>query len=117
MKSLPEQEVKKLAIEPGPKQYLAFNELARRVRDNPSSWEGSWRWDPPEDTLILKAVHIEWAFIKWSQFLNDEENYELQQEQDARLEELEQQLDSGSDPDPNRREHHFFNVIGKKLRR
>ena len=37
MKSLPDIEIKQLAIKPGPKQYLAFDELARRIRDNPSS--------------------------------------------------------------------------------
>ena len=43
MKSLPDSEIKQLATKPGPKQYLAFDELTRRIRDNPSSWSPtSW---------------------------------------------------------------------------
>ena len=38
MKSLLESELKNLATQPGPKQYLAFNELAGRVRDDPPIW-------------------------------------------------------------------------------
>ena len=38
MKSLPDSDIKQLATKPGPKQYLAFDELARRIRDNPPSW-------------------------------------------------------------------------------
>ena len=40
--------LKKLATRSGLKQYLAFDELARRIRDNQSSWspeEGPWAWD------------------------------------------------------------------------
>ena len=48
MKSLPDIEIKQLATRPGPERYLAFDELARRVRDNPSSWshpERPWIWN------------------------------------------------------------------------
>ena len=112
MKSSPSSELKKLATTPGPKQYLAFDELAHRVRDDPASWEGPWNWDALNPPLTLKAIHIEWAFLKWSQHLNDEENYELQQEQNARRDELERHL--GQEPDSP--EHEYFNAIGQELR-
>ena len=53
MKTLPDLELKKLATRPGPRQHLAFDELARRIRDTPSSWspeEGPWAWDPLDIT-------------------------------------------------------------------
>ena len=115
MKSLPDIEIKQFATRPGPERYLAFDELARRVRDNPSSWshpERPWIWNALDCTRAPNVSEMEWAFLKWSQHLNDEENYELQQEQNARRDELERHL--GQEPDSP--EHEYFNAIGQELR-
>ena len=109
-------ELKKLATRSGPKQYLAFDELARRIRDNPSSWspeEGLWAWDPLDITRAPNAIEAEWAFLKWSQRLNDGKNPKLELEQEARLRELESHLDQ----DPDSLEDKYFNEIGEELRR
>ena len=116
MKSLPDSELKNLATTPGPKQSLAFNELARRIRDNPSGWgqqEKPWYWNALDCTRGPNAREMEWAFLKWSQRLNDGKNPELEQEQDARLDELERHLDQ----DPDSLEIKYHNAIGEELRR
>ena len=116
MKSLSDIEVKKLATRPGSEQYLAFDELARRVRDNPSSWnqpERPWVWNALDCTRAPNVSEMEWAFLKWSQHLSNGEKYELNQEQDARLDELERHLDQ----DPDSLEIKYFNAIGEELRR
>ncbi len=59
------------------------------------------------------VYEMEWAFLKWSQFLNDVGNYELMRMQDARLEKLEGRLDDN----PDALEIKYFNAIGKLLRR
>ena len=116
MKALPDLELKKLATTPGPRQHLAFDELARRIRDNPSSWspeEGPWAWDSLDITRAPNAIEAEWAFLKWSQRLNDGINPKLEQEQEARLRELESHLDQ----DPDSLGDKYFNEIGEELRR
>ena len=116
MKALPDLELKKLATTPGPRQHLAFEGLARRIRDNPSSWspeEGPWAWDSLDITRAPNAIEAEWAFLKWSQRLNDGKNPELEQEQEARLRELESHLDQ----DPDSLGDKYFNEIGEELRR
>ena len=108
-------ELKKLATRSGPKQYLAFDEMARRIRDNPSSWspeEGPWAWDHLDITRAPNAIEAEWAFLKWSQRLNDG-NPKLEQEQEVRLDELKSHLDQ----DPDSREIKYFKVIGDELSR
>ena len=113
MKSLPDIEVKKLATRPGPKQYLAFDELARRIRDNPSSWsqpERPWVWNALDCTRAPNACEMEWAFLKWSQRLNDN-HHELEQKQDARLDELESHLDQ----DPDSLESKYDDAIRQEL--
>ena len=114
MKALPDLELKKLATTPGPRQHLAFDELARRIRDNPSSWspeEGPWAWDSLDITRAPNAIEAEWAFLQWSQRLNDGINPELEQE--PRLRELESHLDQ----DPDSLGDKYFNEIGEELRR
>ena len=116
MKALPDLELKKLATTPGPRQHLAFEGLARRIRDNPSSWspeEGPWAWDSLDITRAPNAIEAEWAFLKWSQRLNDGINPKLEQEQEARLRELESHLDQ----DPDSLGDKYFNEIGEELRR
>ena len=116
MKALPDLEFKKLATTPGPRQYLAFDGLARRIRGNPSSWspeEGPWAWDPLDITRAPNAIEAEWAFLKWSQRLNDVKNPKLEQDQEARLRELESHLDQ----DPDSLGDKYFNEIGEELRR
>ena len=117
MKSLLAPELKKLATSSGPEQYLAFDELARRIRDNPSSWSPKdpkkWCWSPIDITRAPNAIEEEWAFLKWSQTLNDGKNPKLEQEQEARLAKLEVHLAR----DPNSLETKFFNHIGAELRR
>ena len=116
MKSLPDSEIKQLATKPGPKQYLAFDELARRIRDNPSSWSpqaGPWPWNALDITRAPNASEVEWALLKWSQQLNDGKHPELEQEQDTRLDELESHL--GQEPESLASK--YFNAIGEELRR
>ena len=116
MKALPDLEFKKLATTPGPRQHLAFDGLARRIRDNPSSWspeKGPWAWDPLDITRAPNAIEAEWAFLKWSQRLNDGKNPKLEQEHEARLRELESHLDQ----DPDSLGDKYFNEIGEELRR
>jgi len=100
MKSLRDSEVKKLATRPGPTQYLAFDELARRVRDDPASWSQSKRsggWNTFDCSRLPNVYETEWAFLKWSQYLNEEQNYDLMRVQGARVDKLERELDE--DPD------------------
>ena len=107
--------LKKLATRSGPKQHLAFAEMARRIRDNQSSWspeEGPWAWDPLDITRAPNAIEAEWAFLKWSQRLNDG-NPKLEQEQEVRLDELKSHLDQ----DPDSLEIKYFKVIGDELSR
>ena len=107
--------LKKLATRSGPKQHLAFDELARGIRDNQSSWSpegGPWAWDPLDITRAPNAIEAEWAFLKWSQRLNDG-NPKLEQEQEVRLDELKSYLDQ----DPDSLEIKYFKAIGDKLRR
>ena len=70
MKLLSDKDLKELAMTPGPDQCLAFNELARRVRENPENWrspEGqSWRWTPLCWTRAPNAMEIEWTFLQIS---------------------------------------------------
>ncbi len=116
MKSLRDSEVKKLATRPGPTQYLAFDELARRVRENPASWNQSDSpegWSSFDCSRVPNFYEMEWAFLKWSQRLNEDENYDLIRVQDARLDKLERQLDE----DPDSLEIKYFNAIGEELRR
>ena len=117
MKSLPDPELKKLATRSGPKQYLAFDELARRIQDNPSSsWspeEGPWAWNRLDITRAPNAIEAEWAFLKWSQKLNDGKDPALEQKQAARLRKLKSRLDQ----DPDSLETKYFNAIGDELSR
>ena len=111
MKSLPDSEIKQLATKPGPKQYLVFDELARRIRDNPSSWSQPERhlvWKALDITRAPNASEMEWAFLKGSQRLNDD-HPGLEQEQDPRLVEIERHLEQ----DPESIENKYFNAIGE----
>ena len=115
MKSLPDTELKTLATTPGPKQYLAFDEMSRRIRDNPSGWiqpEEPWVRSPVDCTRGPNASEMEWAFLKWSQLLNEAEP-ELAQEQEMRIKELERHLDQ----DPDSLAVKYQNAIGEELRR
>ena len=116
MKSLQDSEVNKLTTRSGPTQYLAFDELARRVRDDPATWtqsKGLGGWNTFDCLRVPNVYEMEWAFLKWSQHLNEEENYDLIRVQDARLDALERQLDT----DPDSIEIKYFNAIGEELRR
>ena len=87
-KSLTNAELKSLATTPARKQYLAFDEMARRIRDNPSGWtqqDEPWAWSAVDCTRGPNAREMEWAFLKWSQRLNDVEPA-LDQEQEMRIE-------------------------------
>ena len=56
---------------------------------------------------------MEWAFLKWSRCLKEDENYDLMRLQDGRLDKLERQLDEG----PDSLEIKYFNAIGEGLHR
>ena len=112
MESLPDLDLKKLATTSGPEQHLAFDELARRIRVNPSSWspeEGPWAWGPLDITRAPNAIEAEWAFLKWSQQFSDETNSKLEQE--PRLDQLKLFLDQDSLATK------YFNAIGDELSR
>ena len=116
MKSLRDSEAKKLATRPGSTQYLAFGELARQVRDDPASWSQSKKlggWNIFECSRAPNVYKIEWALLKWSQHLNDDENYDLMRLQHARVEELESRFDDHADS----LEMKYFHAIGEELRR
>lgn len=116
MNSLRDSEVKGLATRRGPKQYLAFDELARRVRKSPESSmrpERPGSWSVLDCPRVPNAYEMEWAFLKWSQHLNEDENYDLVRVQDARLDELERQLNE----DQASIELKYFNAVGEELRR
>lgn len=115
MRHLPDTELKNLATTSGPKQYLAFDEIARRIRDNPSGWtqqDKPWAWSAIDCTRGPNAREMEWACLRWSQRLNDVEP-ELEQHQEVRIEELERRLDE----DPDSLEVKYHNAIGEKIRR
>ena len=117
MKYLPDNELKNLASTPGPKQYLAFDEMARRIRDNSSGWaalqgEPWWKWSPIDITRRPNATEMEWAMLRWSQQFNDVAP-ELEQEQNVGIKELEGQLDQDLDS----LEVKYYNAIGENLRR
>ena len=117
MKSLPDDELKNLATTPGPKRYLAFDEMARRIRDYPSGWaalqgEPYWRWSPIDITRRPNDTEMEWAMLRLSQQFNDVAP-ELEQEQNMRIKELESQLDKDLDS----LEVRYYNDIAKNLRR
>ena len=103
---LEEKELKNLATHPGPKQYLAFNEMAHRTREDPAGWEPTF-WPGPKP----KAPHVELAFLLWSQQFNGERDLTLQQKQDARIKELE----CGIRPDPESLVTQFYNAIHKEI--
>lgn len=117
VESISPSDLKSLAVDRGPNQHLAFDELARRIREDPSSWNpkrGPWTWDHLDITSAPSAVAAEWAFLAWSQQLNEEESPEFEREQGARLEELERQLEQ----DPHSREisRKLHSAIGKQVR-
>lgn len=117
MKSLPDDELKNLATTPGPKRYLAFDEMARRIRDYPSGWatqkgEPYWKWSPIDITRRPNATEMEWAMLRLSQQFNDVAP-ELEQEQNMRIKELESQLDEDIDS----LEVRYYNDIVTNLRR
>ena len=115
MRSLPDAELKSLATTPGPRQYLAFDEMARRMRENPWGWthqEEPWVWSAFDCTRRPNAREMEWAFLKWSQRLNDGKP-ELEREQEVRIEELERHLNQ----DPDSLEVKYHNAIGEEMRR
>lgn len=115
MKSLTNAELKSLAITPARTQYLAFDEMARRIRDDPSGWTQQrepWAWSAVDCTRRPNAREMEWAFLKWSQRLNDVQP-ELDQEQEMRIEDLERALDQ----EPDALEVKYHNAIGEEMRR
>ena len=108
MKILPDmelQELKRLATTPGQDRYLAFADLACRTRGDPSIWdeqgeERPWVWGPPDITRAPNTTEMEWAFLDWSQRLNEGRNPELEQKVAARLHELEPRLDLATSDTP-----------------
>lgn len=113
--SLHDKDMKELAATPGPRQYLAFDELARRLRNDPATWKPakSLFWGEPSATRPPTVQEAEWAFLKWSQHLNDGQDDELFGRQRGRLEELECIIDK----DPISMEKFYFNEIGHVIGR
>ena len=111
--------VKELALHQGPEQYLALDELARRLRENPPSWwtpGENWIWSPLDITRAPNAIEVEWALLKCSQQYNEGTgsqgvDYGLIREQEKRLKELEEQLDQIEDS----LEIRYFNCLQKYI--
>ena len=115
--SLSSSKLKKLAMTRGSMQHFAFDELARRIREDPSSWSpnrGVWAWERLDIREAPSAIAAEWAFLTWSQQLNEGKNPGLEQEQGTRLEELERHLEQ--DPESHEISRKFHDVIGKEVR-
>ena len=109
----------KLAATPGPKQYLAFDEIARRIREHPAGscvgflqWEPFWIWSPIDIIRRPNPTEMEWAMLRLSQNLNDVPP-ELEREQNVRIRELESHLDQDCDS----LEHKYYNAIVANLHR
>ena len=109
--SLHDRDMEELTATPGPRQYLAFDELARRLRNDPTTWNPakSLFWGEPSATRPPTVHEAEWAFLQWSQHLNDGEDNELLDQQQGRLKELECIVDR----DPISMEKFYFNEIGR----
>lgn len=100
MKALSDKDLKELAVAPGPDQCRAFDEMARRVKENPDKWappdEPPWRWTPLCWTRAPNATEIEWTFLMISDRYNDGADRSLQEEQSARINELQHDMDENS---------------------
>ena len=113
MKSLSLIELKNLASNPGPKRHLAFDELARRYRGDPSIWTPDPSDPPAGCRRAPNVTEAESAHLKWSLKFNDGSDPELALEQEKRLEELDRQLAQN----PDSIELEYFKAIGQELRR
>ena len=117
MKTLSPSQLKNLALTRGPNQHLAFNELARRIRENPASWipeNRPWFWDRLDCTPAPDAVVAEWAYLQWSVRFNEGKDRELERMQEARIKELDHRL--VQHPDSYEISPEYHNAIGKELR-
>ncbi len=99
MTTLTDADIKRLATRSGPEQSLAFYDMARRVRENPSNWaeEGTMRWSPLDLTRAPNAAEIEWAFLECSRQLSGEEHDEVRQDRATRMDELDRLPTKDSD--------------------
>ena len=115
MTTLSDADVKRLATGPGLERSLAFFDMARRVRENPSDWaEGEpMRWSPLDLTRAPNAAEIEWAFLECSHRLDDGDRDEIRRDRDARMGALARLLDE--DPDPLHTRYHA--ALVEELRR
>ena len=107
MTTLGDAEVERLAATPGPEQSLAFHDMARRVRENPSdpAEEGTMRWRPLDLTRAPNAAEIEWALLECSRQLSSGgEDGEIRRDREARTAELERLL--AQDPDSLETRYH-----------
>ena len=97
--TLTDADIKRLATRPGPERSLAFYDMARRVRENPSDWaeERTMRWSPLDLTRAPNPAEIEWAFLECSRRLSSGDHDEVGQDRDARMDELDRLLTK--DPD------------------
>lgn len=105
-------ELKNLASNPGPKRHLAFDDLARRYRDDPSIWTPDPSDPPAGCPRAPNVTEAEWAHLKWSLKFNDGSDAELALEQEKRLEELNRQLAQ----DPDSIERQYYEAIGQEPR-
>ena len=115
LNSLDDRDMKQLAATPWPRQYLAFDKLARRLQNDPATWKPakSLFWGEPSAARPPTVHEAEWAFLKWSQHLSDGEDDELLGQQQGRLEELECIIGK----DPVSMEKFYFNEIGDVIGR
>ena len=113
-------ELKSFAVNQGPDQYLALDELASRLREDRSNWwtpERYWIWNPLDITRAPNAIEVEWALLQLSRLYNgdaegQETDYVLIGAQDHRLDEIEERLDQVGDF----LEVKFFNRVQECIR-
>lgn len=100
MRDRPIYELKCLALQEGPEQYLALDELARRLRDDRLIWWNRTRpcvWSPLEITRAPSAIEVEWVLLELSIQYNEGSkgqgpDYKLIGTQDKRLDRIKEQL-------------------------
>ena len=113
--TLNDADIERLATRPGPERSLAFYDMARRVREDPSNWgeEGTARWSLPNLARAPNAAEVEWAFLECSRQLSGGDHDEVGQDRDARMDELDRLLTK----DPDSLETRYHAALVEEMRR
>lgn len=122
MRDRPIYELKCLALQEGPEQYLALDELARRLRDDRLIWWSQTTpcvWSPIEITRAPSAIEVEWVLLELSRQYNEGSagqgpDYKLIGAQDKRLDSIKEQLQNVEESVEIR--HRLFNYLQARVR-